>query len=195
MYQPILANVARDITLTPEEATRFTHLLGTQQVASGDHLLVVGERATNLWFVVSGCVRTYTTDAQGREHNLAFSTEGWWCTDSASFFEGGRATLALHALEDTSLLSLSLPDLEYLCIQVPKFERFFRLLSQKGYQLLERRLVAMLRLTAEARFLRFHRQYPRLLHRVAQKHIAAYLGITPEFLSMLRRKHTPPARS
>ena len=195
MYQQILANVARDISLTPEEAARFTHLLGTQQVASGDHLLVAGERATCLWFVVSGCVRTYITDAQGREHNLAFSTEGWWCTDSASFFEGGRATLALQALEATSLLSLSLPDLEQLCTQVPKFERFFRLLSQKGYQLLERRLVAMLRLTAEARFIRFHRQYPRLLNRVAQKHIAAYLGITPEFLSMLRRKHTPLARS
>ena len=195
MYQEIVANVARDIILTPEEAARFTHLLGTQQVASGDHLLMAGERATCLWFVVSGCVRTYTTDAQGREHNLAFSTEGWWCTDSASFFESGRATLSLQALEATSLLSLSLLDLEQLCTQVPKFDRFFRLLTQKGYQLLERRLVAMLRLTAEARFTRFHRQYPRLLNRVAQKHIASYLGITPEFLSMLRRKHTPPARS
>ncbi|UOQ69909.1 Crp/Fnr family transcriptional regulator [Hymenobacter volaticus] len=195
MYSQILANVARHVILTPEEAARFTHLLGPQQVASGEHVLVAGERATCLWFVVSGCVRTYATDAQGREHNLAFSTEGWWCTDSASFFEGGRATLALQALETTSLLSLSLPDLENLCTQVPKFERFFRLLSQKGYQLLERRLVAMLRLTAEARFIRFYRQYPRLLNRVAQKHIAAYLGITPEFLSMLRRKHTPPARS
>lgn len=195
MLHHILANVARDITLTPEEAARFTHLLGTQEVANGDHLLVAGERAPCLWFVVSGCVRTYITDAQGREYNLAFSTEGWWCTDSASFFEGGRATLALQALEATSLLSLTLADLEQLCIQVPKFERFFRLLAQKGYQLLERRLVAMLRLTAEARFMRFHRQYPRLLNRVAQKHIASYLGITPEFLSMLRRKHTPPARS
>ncbi|TVT43279.1 Crp/Fnr family transcriptional regulator [Hymenobacter setariae] len=195
MYQQILANVALHITLTPEEALSFTHLLGTQQVASGEHLLVMGERAASLWFVESGCVRTYTTDAQGREHNLAFSTEGWWCTDSASFFEGGRATLALQALETTSLFSLSLPDLEQLCTQVPKFERFFRLLSQRGYQLLERRLVSMLRLTAEARFTRFHRQYPRLLNRVAQRHIAAYLGVTPEFLSMLRRKHTPPTRS
>jgi CRP-like cAMP-binding protein len=114
MYQEILANVARDITLTTDEAARFTRLLGTQLVASGHHLLVVGEHATSLWFVVSGCVRTYTTDAQGREHNLAFSTEGW-CTDSASFFEGGRATLALQALELTYLLSLSLPDLEQLC--------------------------------------------------------------------------------
>ncbi|MBJ6142799.1 Crp/Fnr family transcriptional regulator [Hymenobacter sp. BT559] len=195
MYSQILANVARHVTLTPEQATSFTHLLRAQQVASGDHLLVAGEHTTCLWFVVRGCVRTYLTDAQGREHNLAFSTEGWWCTDSASFFDGGRATLPLQALEETSLLSLSLADLEHLCTQVPPFERFFRLLYQKGYQLLERRLVAMLRLTAEARFLRFHRQYPRLLHRVAQKHIAAYLGITPEFLSMLRRKHTRPPRS
>jgi CRP-like cAMP-binding protein len=65
---------------------------------------VAGERAPCFWFVVSGCVRTYTTDAQGREHNLVFSTEGWWCTDSASFFEGSRSTLALQALEAISVL-------------------------------------------------------------------------------------------
>ncbi|MGI4832387.1 MAG: Crp/Fnr family transcriptional regulator [Janthinobacterium lividum] len=195
MYQEILANVARHVTLTPEEVIIFTKLLSAQYVVSGGHLQVAGERAISIWFVVNGCVRTYTTDSQGREHNVAFSTEDWWCTDSASFFGGGRATLALQALEATSLFSLSLPDLEQLCAQIPKFERFFRILTQNGYQILQRRLAAHLSLTAEVRFARFSRQYPRLLNRLAQKHIASYLGITPEFLSMLRRKHTQPKLS
>jgi CRP-like cAMP-binding protein len=188
MYPDILANVARHITLTPDEAAFFTALLVPQHVARSGTLLVAGERAQYLTFVVRGCVRTYATDAHGKEHNLAFSTEGWWCTDSAAFFNRTPATLGLQALEATDVLHLSLDHLEQLCQQVPKFERFFRILTQNGYQLLQRRLEAHLKLTAEARFAQFERQYPRLHQRVAQKHIAAYLGVTPEFLSMLRKR-------
>lgn len=189
MHQDILANVARHITLAPAEAAFFTALLVPQHVARSGPLLTVGERALSLSFVVRGCVRTYATDSHGREHILAFATEGWWCTDSAAFFNRAPATLALQALEPTDVLHLSLDHLEQLCQQVPKFERFFRILTQNGFQLLQRRLEAHLKLTAAARFAQFERQYPRLHQRVAQKHIAAYLGVTPEFLSMLRKKN------
>lgn len=190
MYPDILANVARHITLTPDEEHLFVTLLVPQQVARAGLLLAAGEQARYLTFVVRGCVRTYTTDAQGKEHVLAFATEGWWGTDSAAFFNRTPATLTLQALEATDVLHLSLDHLEQLCQQVPKFERFFRILTQNGYQLLQRRLEAHLKLTAEVRFAHFQRHYPRLHQRVAQKHIAAYLGVTPEFLSMLRKKNT-----
>ncbi len=191
MYSDILANVARHITLTPDEATIFTALLTPQQVARHGTLLVAGEPAPYLTFVVRGCVRTYATDAQGKEHILAFATDGWWCTDNTAFFNRVPATLTLQALEATEVLHLTLAHLEQLCQQVPKFERFFRVLSQNGYQLLQRRLEAHLKLTAEVRFTNFQRQHPRLNQRVAQKHIAAYLGVTPEFLSLLRKKNRP----
>lgn len=151
-------------------------------------LLAAGKPAPYFTFVVRGCVRTYATDAQAKEHILAFATDGWWCTDNAAFFNRAPATLTLQALEATEVLHLTLDHLEQLCQRVPKFERFFRLLAQNGYQLLQRRLEAHLKLTAEVRFTNFQRQHPRLNQRVAQKHIAAYLGVTPEFLSMLRKK-------
>lgn len=195
MYAAILANVARHITLTPEEATVFTALLTSQRVARHGTLLAAGEPAPYFTFVVRGCVRTYATDAQGKEHILAFATDGWWCTDNAAFFNRVPATLTLQALEATEVLHLTLDYLEQLCQRVPKFERFFRLLAQNGYQLLQRRLEAHLKLTAEVRFTNFQRQHPRLNQRVAQKHIAAYLGVTPEFLSLLRKKNRPARAS
>jgi hypothetical protein len=42
--------------------------------------------------------------------------------------------------------------------------------------------------TAEERYLGFRNRFPELELRIPQKHIAAYIGVTPEFLSMLRRK-------
>ena len=86
------------------------------------------------------------------------------------------------------MLLLRLDSLEQLCAQVPKFERFFRLLFQNGFLLAQRRLEARATYTAAVRYARFCRQYPQLHQRVALKHIASFLGITPEFLSMLRTK-------
>jgi CRP-like cAMP-binding protein len=83
---------------------------------------------------------------------------------------------------------LRLDHLEQLCEQVPKFERFFRLLFQHGYLLLQRQAEARLKFTVEVRYAHFLRYYPRLHQRVAQKHITSFLGITLEFLNMLRKK-------
>ncbi len=188
MYDVILANVARYITLTPGEEVIFTALLGWQHVARSGLVLEGGQRMPQFAFVVRGCVRTYATDAQGREHILAFATEGWWCGNFQRTGPPGASSLAWQALEDTDVLHLRLDHLEQLCEQVPKFERFFRLLFQNGYLLAQRQAEARRKFTAEVRYAHFLRYYPRLHQRVAQKHIASFLGITPEFLSMLRKK-------
>lgn len=133
-------------------------------------------------------MRTFATNEQNQEAVLAFAWEGWWCGDAASAVASSPATLTIQALEATDVLHLRWEQLEHLCQQVPKFERFFRLLFQNGFLLEQRRLQALLQWPAEERYRRFCRQYPRLRQRVAQKYIASYLGITPEFLSAVRKK-------
>lgn len=188
MYATILANVTRSIVLTPAEEEAFTAWLVPKHVARYGVILPAGPLTRYLAFVVQGCVRTYATDAKGKEHVLAFAPEGWWCGNFTSIGAGARAPLTLQALEDTDVLLLRLDHLEQLCTQVPKFERFFRLLFQNGYLLAQRRLEARATFTADVRYARFCRQYPQLHQRVALKYIASFLGITPEFLSMLRTK-------
>lgn len=188
MSATILANVARHIQLSPAEERLFLDLLVPEHVARQQHLLLAGQPTRWLTFVVHGCIRTYVVDAQAKEHVLAFATEGWWCGDFASVFSQTPSTLHLQALEETQVLHLSLDRLERLCQQVPAFERFFRLLFQNGYLMSQRRLEAQLQQPAVVRYADFRRQWPRLHRRVAQKHIASFLGMTPEFLSLLRKK-------
>jgi CRP-like cAMP-binding protein len=187
MHAAILANTARHITLTPDEQALFISLLVPEHVRRLGYLLQAGQPTRHLTFVVRGCVRTYATDAQGRETVLAFAWEGWWCGDIASAVASSPATLTLQALEATDVLHLSFERLEWLCGQVPQFERFFRLLFQNGFLLEQHRSKTLLQWPAQVRYSRFCRQYPRLSRRVAQKYIASYLGMTPEFLSALRK--------
>ena len=54
----------------------------------------------------------------------------------------------------------------------------------------QNRIVDHFTLTAQQRYQKLFVQHPEFLQRISQKNIASYLGITPEFLSLLRRRNT-----
>lgn len=186
MYDALLTHVAQYLTLTPEEQAYVTSLFVAAYVPRFGYVLQAGQPTRSLTFVTRGCARTYATDGQGKETVLGFAWEGWWCGDVASALAANPAMLSIQALEATQVLQLSLERLEQLCARIPAFERFFRLLFQQAFLLEQRQRLALLHYPAAERYARFCRQYPRLRHRVAQKYIASYLGMTPEFLSALR---------
>ena len=130
----------------------------------------------------------YHTDKEGQVHTVCFYPENWWACDIVSFFKEKRAMNTIQALEDTEVYYLTLPRLEELLLKVPKFERFFRILTQNGFEMYQRRIISNLSKTAEQRYLEFRKHYPGLEQRIAQKHIAGYIGITAAFLSMMRKE-------
>lgn len=184
----IFSNFAMHITLAPDEQEQVFTLLRQKTVAKRSILLRPGEIDRHIYFVDEGCLRMFHTDNDGQEHNLCFYPENWWACDIVSFFKAKPATNTIQALEDSSLSYFSLPDLERLFTQVPKLERFFRILTQNGFDMFQRRVTSNLSKTAAQRYLEFRRHYPGLEQRISQKHIASYLGITAAFLSMMRKE-------
>lgn len=75
-----------------------------------------------------------------------------------------------------------------LYVKVPKFERLNRILYQNSLAAHHQRLMVNTSGTAKERYFQFRDKYPGLEQRTPQKQIAAYLGITPEYLSMLKKK-------
>lgn len=96
--------------------------------------------------------------------------------------------ISIEAVENSDLLQLSNDDIELLYVKVPKFERFFRILMQNSYVREQLRVLQSLSLPAEQRYHIFLKKYPAFAQTVPQKYIASYLGITPEFLSFIRKK-------
>lgn len=187
-FDRILANFAKHIALNPAETDFALSLLRRKTIKKKAVLLFAGDVCAAMSFVTTGCLRIYHADTAGKEHILLFAPEDWWAVDTLSFYAKTPAFYTIDALEDAEVLQLGYDDLENLYERVPKFERFFRILSQNGFILYQRRIVSNLSESAEERYARFKKLYPNLSRRIAQKHIASYLGITPEFLSQLRRK-------
>lgn len=187
-FDLILENVGRHIRLEKAEADFFISLLQRRSFKRKEYLLRQGEICRFETFIVKGCLRTYTIDENGLEHIVMFGVENWWVSDLSSFLTQTPATYYIDALEATEVLQITKENLEKLYVKVNKFERFFRLILQNAYVAQQNRINQNLSFTAEQRYLDFMKKYPELEQRISQKQLSAYLGITPVFLSMIRRK-------
>ena len=130
----------------------------------------------------------YSVDKNGIEHVVMFAIEDWWVGDLYSFLSEAPTTFYIEALEETDVLQISKPDLEKLYERVPKFERFFRIMFQNAFIAQQQRINMNLSANAEERYITFLKKFPHLEQRLPQKQIAAYLGMTPEMVSIIRRK-------
>ncbi|MFP9112697.1 Crp/Fnr family transcriptional regulator [Flavobacterium sp. RHBU_3] len=188
MYARILSNFSLHIQLNDAEIQLVTNKLQFLAIKKNTALLNPGEICRNIYFTDSGCLRVFNLDKNGIEHNVLFCPENWWATDIASFSSQKPASYGISALEDSFVFFISHSNLQKLYEEVPKLERFFRIMTENGFALYQNRLNSNLSKTAEERYRLFQKLYPSLEQRITQKHIASYLGITPVFLSMLRNK-------
>jgi CRP/FNR family transcriptional regulator, anaerobic regulatory protein len=152
------------------------------------YVLQEGDVCTQFNFVVRGCLRTYNIDKKGNLHILQFGAENNWINDLGSFHGLKPSKLNIDAIEDTVVLQINLEDLISLYKQSPIFDRIFRVLIENGYIHLQERLLQNISSTAEERYEEFLNRYPHLINRISQVQIAAFLGVTPEFLSRLRNQ-------
>src|SRR5476651_2099013 len=185
-FQLILTNIARHIQLSDVEKEHFTALLQPKKLKKKEYLLRQGDICKHSAFVISGCLRGYNIDRNGTEHVLSFAPADWWMADMYSLISQQPGVLNIEALEDTEMLLLSKINQEKLYTQIPAFERFFRILAEKSLVANQQRLIDRLSLSGHERYAKFCQRYPTLINHLPQKQIAAYIGVTPAFLSRAR---------
>jgi CRP-like cAMP-binding protein len=185
----ILRNIGRHIQLDAAEEAQFLSLLVYRKLQRRQFLVQETAISRYVAFVNSGCLRAYTVDDQGIDHILQFAPTDWWITDMYSFITQKAGTLHIDALEPSEVWLLSRTNQEQLFHDIPKFERFFRIITEKSLVAIRQRLIDNLSLSAAERFDLFCRRYPELLERIPQKQIAAFIGVTPEFFSKLKAAH------
>lgn len=188
MFQAINNYVSRSIQLTAEELEYFNGILEYKMVPKKTILLQAGDICNFELYVNKGCIREYYMDSKGMEITLQFAVEDWWMSDITSFQDQTPSNMYIETLQDCELLILSRSAKEKLLLQVPKFERMFRLMIQRHLSVVQNRLVKTISYTAMEKYLEFIKRYPTIPQRVPQHYIASYLGISPEFLSKLRTR-------
>lgn len=186
-HELIISNINRWINLKNEEIGFFTAHLTHRKIRRRQYVLQEGDVCRHYTFVNKGCLRLYTVDANGIEHILQFAPEDYWVADIGSFHQEVPTSLYIDALEPTEILQISKPDLISTFETYSTFDRVFRILVENAFVGLQKRVLQNISSTAEERYLTFVKNYPQLVNRLPQIQIASYIGITPEFLSKIRK--------
>lgn len=115
-----------------------------------------------------------------------FAIDDWWISDYNSYIFQQPATLFVEALEDTILIQIDYNAEGLLKETIPKFEKFFRIITERAFAFLQQRMLSNLSKTAEERYEEFMQRYAEIAKRVPQYALASYLGMSTEYLSKLR---------
>jgi CRP-like cAMP-binding protein len=188
MTELLKQNINNHISLSEKEMEEFCNLFQQKEIKKKNFLLRKGEICKFEGFVTKGIFRVYHIDKNGAEQILYFAIENWWITDIDSFTNEKPSQLFIEALEDSEVLLISKKDKEFAYAHLSKIEKLFRVMTQKTHVALQRRMIDNLSKTADQRYLDFIERYPQLQQRLSNLQIAAYLGISHEFLSKIRNK-------
>ena len=150
-------------------------------------IVQAGEFVHNDYWVIKGCLKAYFVDDEGKEHILQFAMEDWWITDYNAYHNKVKSDIFINCIEDSELLCLSLENYEKLCREFHFMDHFSSMKSKKGYIALQKRILSLLKNSAQERYEQLLNQYPKLFQRVPKKMIASYLGVSRETLSRFYR--------
>jgi len=188
IYENILHNIERYINLNAQDEEQFISILQTREIKRKAFIVQPDHICLNQTYVLKGAVRSYLITDEGIEHTIQFAIEDWFISDFNSYINQVPASLYVQAMEDSTIQQIAYNDVEALCKNNAKFEHFFRRIAQKSFAFSQKRTLSNLGKSAEERYLEFESTYPLIVQRMPQYALASYLGMSPEFLSKIRKK-------
>lgn len=155
---------------------------------TGDHAFMQGDTDSNVYFVKSGLLKAYYIRVDGKEHIKSFLAEGSIIGSMAALVDGDPCTFSLVASEPTVTIALPYKVLaDAAQTDIALANALVGFLSAYGKRK-EEREYQLLSLSAEGRYEVMLKATPGIADRVSQSDLAAYIGITPQALSRIKRR-------
>lgn len=186
MHTALLKHIEKFITLEPSEIALLDSCLKLSKIKKKEHVLKEGQICTSLYFITKGCMRQYIINSKGTEQTLQFGIENWWITDYLSYHNHTPSHFYIQAIEHSEVIEIEQSLLEPLLLQIPKLERYFRIVSQKSFGAAQMRIKFLFTMSAEERYHHFYGLNPEFVQRVPQYMLASYLDFSAEFMSKIR---------
>ena len=177
-------DIERYVQLADGEWMLLQQLGRIIKVARGDCLSRQGELVTRVGFLCSGHFKSVRINRDGKEAILSLYLPGAWVCDLESFLHGTTGRVALQAITDAVVICFDKQDEQTVLSKLPSVTKYLLRIHQNYIVLLQHKLSVMQYGSARQKYEYFlAMNYGELIPHLTQKQIAAYLGITPEFLS------------
>ena len=189
MFRNLIAHINRFISLEEAEATAlFAKYFRVVEFEKKSYLQKEGQVCQTLYFVDSGCLKMFFITDKAAEQIVQFAIERWWLTDYPSLLNQKPSDYYIQAIEKTKVISIEYAQLEQLLNELPQLERYFRIIAQRALAASQVRTKYLYEMSKEEFYLHFCTSFPDFVQRIPQYMVASYLGLTPEYVSELRKK-------
>lgn len=185
----IIKDIFGDVQFDGQEFDLLSNKLKRTNLNKGDFLLKAGDEVNEIFYVHTGCLRSYIIDIEGKEHILQFAIKGWWISDYIALFGSNDKSVSyIECIKDATLYRISKKDFDDVCRNIPKIGYFHIKKMESAFASFQNRILENLTLSAKERYLNFINSYPNIERNVKNYHIASFLGITTESLSRIRKE-------
>ncbi len=165
----------------------FSYYLKARKYKKNEIIKEYDQREDYLNIITKGSAGVFTYKEKS-DVCIDLCYEDEFFSDYMSFITREPGIIFTMALENIELLSISYENLQYLYKNSVIGINIGRIAAESLFVHKQKQQMELLTLTAEERYLALLERQPKLILRTPQKHIASYLGITPESLSRIRKK-------
>lgn len=172
--------------LNEHEINSFISMAEICNLKRGEYFIQDGNICNVVAFIESGILRSFYTTPEGEEMTYCISFQNSFMTAYSSFITGLPTEENVQAITPVKLLLLQKKDLDQISETSTNWLKFAKLLAEKEYLELEKRVFSYQRESARERYQNLLLTRPEYIEQIPLKYLASYLGITPRHLSRLR---------
>ncbi|MEM6344673.1 MAG: Crp/Fnr family transcriptional regulator [Bacteroidota bacterium] len=183
-----LAYLDTSVPLQEQEKALVAKHCRTLQLAKGTHLLRAGAVSRAFYYNISGLVRLYYLREE-REVSAYFYDAGSFISAYESFVRQTPAQLNLQVMEPSILIEINQKAAATLLAASSKFEVIARLAMEEELIAKQHIIANLLSLNPEERYYHLMDTQPSLFQRLPQHYLASYIGVKPESLSRIKKRH------
>lgn len=171
--------------LPPAACAALDEAFRLEKLPKGHRLFLPDSYPQKVYFIEEGLMRTYYLK-ESKDITHYFFKENSFTMPIECIFYNRPAPFGLELLENSIIRSIPYPELEKYIDLHPAIEKLMRLLLIDILKSFSDMMNAFQFQSAQERYKGMLEKHPDILLRAPLGHIASYLGITPQTLSVIR---------
>ena len=183
----LIDHLKSSVSLSKDELSEITHFFNHHSYKKKEIILTAEMQCDTLFFVAKGCLQLYFIDNLGNHKTTQFAIEHWWLTDFLAFQNQKPSNFYIETVENSEILSITFSKYQELLARFPKMESYFRSIYETAYGAALMRLKYINSYSKEEMYFKFREDFPNFVQRIPQYVLAGFLGLTPEYLSEIRK--------
>ena len=157
-------------------------------IAASEIYIPEGKIFKKIFYIKKGLLRIFFVTASGEEKTFFFRWEGHIAAIPECIFDNQPTRQTWQALEDCELMEIDFDIVEKLSENNISFIKTRMGLAEKMFLEALKRVESFVLDKPEERYQKLIIQNPEIIKRVADKHIASFIGVTPVSLSRIRKR-------